>query len=281
MKNKISFTMFRRILRYELEWKSDFRTSEYIGYKNGNVDIYKITLKNLIGDVDNTFYIQLYERTHICMSCSLTENPSDKDRCEFMTLTEKDCLFTEDTLPFDIRIRSWLQGLRYALYELIFENHIADVYNDRFICRAKEPDCNGWVYGYYVHNEYTDENIIIVEDEPCEIDRDTLCQNTGVRAFISYKNRTPETRSRYIYEGDIIKVFRKGRLQCVTLINYDYFDNKFVCEELFNCYFENLSEYNDGEHSFEVIGNKFDNPEMLDEKYYTDRPDEFDLHKEY
>jgi hypothetical protein len=256
-------------------------TAEYIGYKNGNTDIYKITLKNhkgnVIGDVITTCYVQLYEHEHICMSCSLTEDPSDKDRYEFLTLTEKDCLFTEDDLPFDFNILNMLKGLRKVLYILIFENDINDVYNDRFKCRAKEPDCNGWIYGYYVHNEYTGENIIIVDDEPYEIDRNTLCQNACVRAYTSYKNRTPETKSQRIYEGDIVKVFSGNRLYCVALIVYNYFENEFVCKPIFNGYEMSLSEYND----YEVIGNKFDNPEMLDEKYYINNPDEFDLNKEY
>ena len=282
MKNKMTFKMFRHALRYLLEIPDEFKTSEYIGYKNGNIDVYKISLKNIEGDI-YTCYIQLYEREHICMSCSLTENPSDKDRHEFLTLTEKDCLFTEDDLPFDHHVMGMLRALRRGLYELIFENHMNDVYNDRFKSRAKEPDCRGWIYGYYVHNEYDGEDTIIVDDEPYEIDRDTLCQNTGVRAFISYKNRTPETRNKYIYEGDIVKVFRKGRLKCVVVINYDYYYNEFECVPLFNgcVYAEPLSEYNDYEHSFEVIGNKFDNPEMLDEKYYINNPDEFDLDKKY
>lgn len=126
--------------------------------------------------------------------------------------------------------------------------------------RAKRIDLNDWMYGYlreifgrnkrtffisparkFESDGYTDIEEDYVQDE-------TICQFTGLH----------DKNGKEIYDFDILKD-DYGRIY-----NVEYYE----CNAAFMMVCHNVSDYigyYDIEKCFEVIGNKFDNPELLEE----------------
>lgn len=117
--------------------------------------------------------------------------------------------------------------------------------NDVIRFRAKTVDTNCWVYGYYVRYGrkfyiYTGE--VDEYDSPVhfEIDVSTLGRLTGIK----------DERGNWIFEGDILKWNERewGCPYCEAA-KFDY--------DLLNMRQNDWSEW------CTVIGNKWDNPELL------------------
>ena len=141
--------------------------------------------------------------------------------------------------------------------------------NDRYLFRAKRIDNGEWVEGYLVetrHNTYHDGYRIIDKNginydeldyyEPSfisyVIDKTTICQCTGLK----------DKNGKLIWENDIANCFEA---ECCGKISWNESEAGF--------YFDVLLE--DGtyeeEHIYDyadcmmVIGNIFDNPELLEQ----------------
>lgn len=137
------------------------------------------------------------------------------------------------------------------------------------ICKAKRKDNKEWVEGYYfcmVHDDKRHEHHFIIpigadlskgtpiEQIQVEIDIDTLCDDTGLT----------DKNGRKIWENDIVHVlYIDGMDECNELIEVTYtkrgfspWNWEYSCDGC-DLYCELLS--------VEVIGNKFDNPELLKE----------------
>lgn len=122
-----------------------------------------------------------------------------------------------------------------------------------FIFRAKRVDNGQWVYGDLIANAATTFTYIIpdvglkVDDqergERIKILPETISQFTGL--FDKKGNK--------IYENDIVK-HDKGD---VWAVEYFYFENNGYASMGFQCFVK--SEWD----KIEVIGNFFDNPELL------------------
>lgn len=130
---------------------------------------------------------------------------------------------------------------------------------DRYLYRAKRCDNGEWVQGALFNGEshciigqeikfspYTEHECKIVGNE---VDRDTICQCTGLK----------DKNGKLIWENDItlrtsVTGTHKGKII--------YSSDGSFCQKDFETTFENLLIHS--ESYFEVIGNIFDNPELLE-----------------
>lgn len=145
----------------------------------------------------------------------------------------------------------------------------------RHLCRAKRKDNGAWVEGYYVLLHKT---TIGIGEEPAdnavhqivyehmtdwnlpnnwfrvEVDPNTVCQCTGLR----------DNNGKYIYEGDIIKHFDGSELGYdIGVVRWDdsacsYHRATDTKQYTRYCGIAQGCRY-------EVVGNIFDNPELLEE----------------
>lgn len=109
--------------------------------------------------------------------------------------------------------------------------------------RAKSIDNLQWCYGI-MHND----GMTLF---PVRVDKETICQFSGMR----------DKNKKEIYDGDILK----------TTYGHIYKVEYYECNAAFMliCYDERIDDYIgyfDTENSFEVIGNIYDNPELLEIK---------------
>ena len=126
--------------------------------------------------------------------------------------------------------------------------------------RGKSIDSNKWVYGSLMIDKWDNSYVIYpindkVEDlvgEP--VDCDSIGQYTG----ITNKN------GKEIYEGDIVKyVDNMCKVEFVACVKYDAPSFEFWDTDDMYCGIE-LCESIKGEDEIEVIGNIYDNPELLE-----------------
>lgn len=146
--------------------------------------------------------------------------------------------------------------------------------NDRYLYKAKRLDNGEWVQGYYVKglNMYDKEAYLIFEpttifyssgetDGWSEVDPSTICQCTGLK----------DKNGKLIWENDIL---HNGNYFVVkwneSCSRFDIVLNKFhnipigkwepmICDWKTN----DFKEYRKAV-DYEVIGNVFDNPELLE-----------------
>ena len=133
---------------------------------------------------------------------------------------------------------------------------------DRYLFKAKRLDNGEWVQGALFNGEshciigkeikfspYTEHECKIVG---YEVDKDTICQCTGLK----------DKNGKLIWENDIVgyydKYVEKWRY---GLVGYGEF-NCSCCNGVYGWHFgdEDIREYK----GYEVKGNKFDNPELLE-----------------
>ena len=133
---------------------------------------------------------------------------------------------------------------------------------DRYLFKAKMIDNGEWVQGALFNREshciigqeikfspYTEHECKIVG---YEVDRDTICQCTGLK----------DKNGNLIWENDIVGYYDKyvGKWR-YGLVGYGEF-NCSCCSGVYGWHFgdEDIREY----QCYEVKGNKFDNPELLE-----------------
>lgn len=146
---------------------------------------------------------------------------------------------------------------------------------DRYLFKAKRKDNGEWVEGFYFCMTHTDgrhtHHFIIplgadlslgtpVEKIQVEVDQSTICQCTGLK----------DKNGRVIWENDIVNgSIKRGAAfyRCLVLWNEckARFDVRALC-----CNFQmTLDECTDdismSGFDYEVLGNKFDNQELLEE----------------
>ena len=134
--------------------------------------------------------------------------------------------------------------------------------------KAKRIDNGEWVYGSYVYTFCEDKNGIVVgvkvekhwiveeSGNMVWVDKDTICQCTGLN----------DKNGKLIWENDVVKQFP----DCNELGNSLYFfyqirwNNEYSAFEGYEIYTKETVLFPDLE-DIEVIGNIFDNPELMNE----------------
>lgn len=133
--------------------------------------------------------------------------------------------------------------------------------NREILYRAKRTNTGEWIEGYYSEIKLTSTPYILTGEiaiEPCkkgivqfecyEVWPDTVCQYTGLK----------DKNGRKIFEGDIVRYANIGALGKVVWYEGDYIGYAIDdIEDSFQQYDKELFE------KTEVIGNIFDNPELL------------------
>ena len=134
---------------------------------------------------------------------------------------------------------------------------------DRYLFKAKRLDNGEWVQGYLVYDnrdklyriimdiQYSTGTCITTDNAP-RVDSSTICQCTGLK----------DKNGKLIWENDVVGYYDKyvGKW-CYGLVGYGEF-NCSCCSVVYGWHFgdEDIREY----QGYEVKGNKFDNPELLE-----------------
>ena len=131
--------------------------------------------------------------------------------------------------------------------------------NDRYLFRAKRIDNGEWVEGYYVQTVVASyivvpykHDTILGEGETIEVDPSTICQCTGLE----------DKNGNLIWENDVVKGawFDKGkRHRHIGTVSYTCFAYKVVGVKQYYGLHDELNGI------YTVIGNIFDNPELINE----------------
>mgnify|MGYP004535619087 CR=1 FL=1 len=126
---------------------------------------------------------------------------------------------------------------------------------NRYLFRAKRIDNDEWVYGLPSYNK--DGEIAEIEEWDGEdiifytVDPSTICQCTGLR----------DKNDKLIWENDIVNCLNE---ECYGYIGWNESEAGFYFNALFeDGKFEEEHIY-DYQDCIEVIGNVFDNPELLE-----------------
>ncbi len=135
---------------------------------------------------------------------------------------------------------------------------------DRYLFKAKRLDNGEWVIGNLIQNPFFKgvRSWISSEQEDktrlrsisrtqalwnsIEVDSSTICQCTGLK----------DKNGNLIWENDIVKI---NNSKVNTVITFRDFE--IICTIPNEKYYKHRLEY---DTEYEVIGNKFDNPELLE-----------------
>ena len=141
---------------------------------------------------------------------------------------------------------------------------IGENMEDRYLFKAKRLDNGEWVIGNLIQNPFFKgvRSWISSEQEDktrlrsisrtqalwnsIEVDSSTICQCTGLK----------DKNGNLIWENDIVKI---NNSKVNTVITFRDFE--IICTIPNEKYYKHRLEY---DTEYEVIGNKFDNPELLE-----------------
>lgn len=127
---------------------------------------------------------------------------------------------------------------------------------DRYLSKAKRISDGEWVVGYIIRYGYTGkEKYYIIPSYASDlysflIDKNTICQCTGLK----------DKNGKLIWENDIVRVKYSDGFEEITEVaysknGYSPYLNEYECEDC--CSYCEVTE-------IEIIGNIFDNPELLE-----------------
>ena len=136
--------------------------------------------------------------------------------------------------------------------------------NDRYLYRAKRTDNGEWVEGHYITNEKDPNHAYIgylfgvvdgmVHDtDIVEVIPSTICQCTGLK----------DKNGKLIWENDILVGYLDDMYpENATYAQVIWDKNGFYTKEQYSDDISLMDEFD--EKHFEVCGNIFDNPELLE-----------------
>lgn len=126
---------------------------------------------------------------------------------------------------------------------------------DRYLFRGKRIDNGEWVEGYlsypFCTKKGNESYYFYAKDSlgffcRCVVDASTICQCTGLK----------DKNGKLIWENDVVKI---NNSKVNTLITFRDFE--IICTIPNEKYYKHRLEY---DTEYEVIGNVFDNPELLE-----------------
>lgn len=137
--------------------------------------------------------------------------------------------------------------------------------------KAKRADNKKWVQGYlmdedYINVPFNDDSVGMREDEPIEILPETICQYTGFN----------DKKRKEIFENDIVKISNKVNDGILAVVKFGEYNSPFRSDNLgvHLGFYLDFQEKNDvlrkdflywcKNEYIEVIGNIYDNPELLE-----------------
>ena len=134
--------------------------------------------------------------------------------------------------------------------------------NDRYLYRAKRTDNGEWVEGYLVYDNFDHEYRIVIELDystgTCfhtmmapRVDVSSICQCTGLK----------DKNGKMIWENDIVNCFEA---ECCGKISWNESEAGFYFDVLLEDGTYEEEHIYDYEDCMMVIGNIFDNPELLE-----------------
>ena len=134
--------------------------------------------------------------------------------------------------------------------------------NDRYLYRAKRKNNGKWVQGYYANCLFPSSDVrtghFIIEypGEYHEIFTSTICQCTGLK----------DKNGKLIWENDICRRILLPTKRIKTNFRIAYVPHKCCLSaiDLDGSNITFLSDYINNQYEVEVIGNIFDNPELLE-----------------
>ncbi|MBD5473654.1 MAG: hypothetical protein HDR20_12415 [Lachnospiraceae bacterium] len=132
--------------------------------------------------------------------------------------------------------------------------------NREILFRAKRKSDGEWIFGNLLRTD--DDGICIIQNhvphhllKNYEVDSETICQYTGLT----------DKNGRKIFEGDIVQYSKIGAVGKVVWYEGDYIG--FAVDDIDDSFQQYDKELFD---KHEVIGNIFDNPELLEVENETD-----------
>lgn len=138
--------------------------------------------------------------------------------------------------------------------------------NERYLFRAKRIDNGEWVEGNYVHTNLGREMIAdgttyFGINRPCMIDIDvnTICQCTGFK----------DNDGKLIWENDIVVTVYDGNQNPNYVVIWDKDDLGFLATNGKDHYETNF-EYLGCCEEITVVGNIFDNPQLIKQEAYDE-----------
>lgn len=133
--------------------------------------------------------------------------------------------------------------------------------NREILFRAKRKDDNAWIYGNYLYVEKLNQHFICPKETEIyldliftkELDFIEIIPET-VTQYIGFT----EKKGNKIFEGDIVTDEDKNYI-------VSYHRGSFILNEINKAYYQNfINCYMDYIEGLKIIGNRFDNPELLD-----------------
>ena len=130
--------------------------------------------------------------------------------------------------------------------------------NDRYLYRAKRTDNGEWVEGDLVHSVYK-INDTCVGKYGSDVGIHQVCENT-----ICQCTRLKDKNGKLIWENDVVRKVDTNALgyhrERICMVSFDNSGYWKIMTTLGDGYW--IGEFE--KEQLEVIGNKFDNPELLE-----------------
>lgn len=120
---------------------------------------------------------------------------------------------------------------------------------DRYLSKAKKTDSEEWIVGSLIstpHGGYMIDRVADSRRFRVMINPSTICQCTGLK----------DKNGKLIWENDIVKINNSKGNVLITFRDFE-----IICTIPNEKYYKHRLEY---DTEYEVVGNIFDNPELLE-----------------